>query len=310
MKQPKRVVLVAADWPELEKFCPNFNGMRRGLERLGIPYRFITCRGPGSDFKPDIDAIVDFEPELVVYCLRDMIKRKEWRKEIRERLPAVPIVMWYGDFRDESTWQDDADCSKHIDCMFISNDAQEQYYKVKWRMPRVEFLPLGCEPIAEPQFDAKFALPFIFVGGQITGGPFYKRAHDIGRYKAHDQLLILNSFEPMLRAKIMRAIPRIYSSAKVALDISHFTDKQGYTSNRYWVIPANFGFALTKRWPGCTDFYPEDSRVYFDTYEEAIEKKNYYLEHETERLAMIAKARKHVDRHSYDKRFRAMFEKI
>lgn len=307
MIRPKRIALVAADWPKPELYCTNFNGMRAGLERLEIPYLFASCRGPG-DFELDIDAIVAYEPELVVYCMRDMVLRPDWRKEIRTRLPGVPIVLWYGDYRSDATGQIDADCSSTIDAMFISNDDQDRYYRVKWGMPAVHFLPLGCEPTPAPSYDKRFALDFIFIGGIVTGGPFYKRAHDISYLKAKGDLKIISSFETEMRTKIMRSMPEIYSSAKISLDVSHFTDVPGYTSNRFWIIPALWGFPLTKRWPGCEDFYPADSRIYFDTFDEALEKKAYYLAHEDERLATIEKSRQHVHRHTYDKRFSRMFE--
>lgn len=311
MIDPKRVVLVAADWPEPERYCSNFNGMRAGLERLNIPYKFVSCRGPkGPAFELDIDAIVAYEPDLIIYTLRDVIQRPDWRREIRARCPNATIVMWYGDYRDEGTWQVKADCSKDIDAMFVSNAAQEQFYKVYWRMPRVEFLPLGCEPIEKPDIDQRFAFDFIFIGGSITGGRFNERAHEIEEYKAKLGLKQINSFENKLRAKIMREMPKIYSSATVSLDVSHFTDVPGYTSNRFWIIPAFWGFALTKRWPGCTDFYPEDSRAYFDTFEEAGEKLRFYLSHEPERVSMLNKAREHVHRHTYDKRFKQMFSML
>lgn len=302
MFKPNKIAIVGATYPELELYCPNFVGMQAGLKRLGIPFIFVTCR-------PDFNAqeVIDFNPDLVVYALRDCAIHNEWRRELKNALPNAKFVLWYGDYRDSGTGQIEADISD-LDCMFISNDNQEKFYKFFWKAKRVEFLPLGAEPLEKPIYNAKFDLPFIFVGGQITSGAFANRSNLIQRFRDDAHLALINSFDPHVRLKIMKAIPEIYSSAKVVLDISHFTHAKGYTSNRYWVIPANFGFALTKRWPGCEEFYPEDCRAYFDTYEEAIEKRNYYLTHEDERRAMIERAHKHSWNHSYDKRFLRMFE--
>lgn len=299
---PKRVVIIGTDYPDLEKYCPNWIGMQRGMERLGIPYKFVSCR-PSLD----VQGVIDYQPDLVIYGLKDMIMRPQWRREIRAGLPDAKIVIWYGDLRNEQTTQTDADCSE-IDAMFISNDAQEQFYKMKWRVPKVHFLPLACEPIPGAKRNNLYRFPFVFIGGQVTGSAFIHRASLIGRFKNEGNLTIINSFESPMRMKIFRAMPEIYSSSKVCLDISHFTDIKGYTSIRFWEIPAFWGFALTKRWPGCEEFYPEDTRVYFDTFEEAIEKKDFYVQHDTLRQKMVAKAHKLSYRHTYKERFLQMFQ--
>lgn len=272
------------------------------MERLGVPYLFISCRPT-----LEIGAVLAFQPDLVIYALRDMIAHPEWRQEIREKLPKAKIVMWYGDLRDDQTTQIDADCSE-LDAMFVSNDAQESFYKRKWKVPAVHYLPLGCEPIPKPKPNGMYNFPFVFIGGQFTEGAFQKRMGLIERFKTEAGLTLVNSFEPQTRSRIFQAMPAIYSSSKVSLDISHFTNIQGYTSIRFFEIPAFWGFALTKRFPGCEELYPEDTRVYFDTFDEAVEKKAYYLGHEKERTAMVAKAHKWSYNHTYDRRFLKMFE--
>lgn len=301
--KPNRIVVVNTDWPELEKYCPNWQGMRAGLKRLGIPFKFVSCR-PSLN----VEEIFSFQPDLVIYALKDMItKHAAARRHIREKLPQAKIVMWYGDYRDESTGQERADCSD-LDAMFISNDAQADYYKMIWRAPVVHFLPLGCEPLEQPVTDKKFAFDFVFIGGQITGTAFHSRARIIEDFKVNGGLTIVNSFEPQMRLRIFQAMPAIYSTAKISLDISHFTDVLRYTSIRYWEIPAFFGMPLTKRFPGCEEFYPENTRAYFDTFDEAMEKKNYYLTHEAERQKLITRAHERSSLHTYEQRFLQMFK--
>lgn len=298
---PSRIVVIGTDYPELERACPHWNGIKTGLERLEIPYRFVSCRPT-----LDIGAVVTFKPDLVVYALKDMITHPQWRRELRERLPDAKLVIWYGDYRDDRTGQTDADCSE-VDAMFISNDAQEQYYKWKWRVPRVHYLPLGSEPIKAPHKSKLYAFPFVFIGGQFTGGAFHSRAREIERFRLEAGLTLVNSFDAPMRARIFKAMPEIYSSSTIALDISHFTDAQGYTSIRFFEIPAFWGFALTKRFPGCEELYPPDTRAYFDTFEEAIELKEYYTAHPVDREAMLKRAHALSYEHTYDRRFKTMF---
>lgn len=303
--KPKRVVVIGTNHPELELYCPHWTGIQKGLSRLDVDWKFVSCRP-----KLDVDSVIDFEPDLVVYGLKDMVINKKWRDEIRERLPNATIVIWYGDYRDEETQQVLADCSE-VDAMFVSNDCQEEYYKQQWKVPRVHFLPLGCEPIDKPWVNKKFAFNFVFIGGNMPAGPFRKRASLIERMKIDDGLTQVNSFEEGMRGKIFKKMPVIYSSSKISLDVSHFTDKPKYTSIRFWEIPAFWGFALTKRWPGCEEYYPEhSSRAYFDTYEEAIEKRDFYLSHDAIRGKMIEKAHGISKRHTYEQRFNQMFSML
>lgn len=296
-----RVVLIATDFPDLEKYCPNWYGMKKGLERLGIDYKFVSCRPT-----LDVESVNNFKADLIIYGLLDMVKNKGWRDQIRAKNPNAKIVLWYGDLRNEDTGQVDADC-REMDTMFLSNDGQENFYKRKFKMKEVHCLPLGCEPIDKPVYDKKFSFPFVFIGGKITGSNFIARVMEISKFEERG-LKVINSFESSLRAKIFQKMPAIYSSSKVSLDISHFTNIKKYTSIRYFEIPAFYGFSLTKRFPGCEEFYPEKvGKVYFDTFEEALELRDYYLSHEKERKEIVEAGHAHSFNHTYDKRFLEMF---
>lgn len=300
MNKEHRIVFIGATYPKLELHCPNFKGVKAGLKRLGHPYLFLNCRPYFDDF----EAIKNFKPTIIIYGLLDMIKCKEWRDIIREQNPKAKIVMWYGDLRLPDN-QVRADCSE-MDAMFVSNNAQESMYKKIWKMKEVHFLPLGAEPIKNSIYNEKFAFDFVFIGGKITAPTFIDRAIQIHEFEEKADLKVINSFENDLRAKIMESMPEIYSSSKICLDISHYTDIDSYTSNRFWNIPAMWGFPLTKRFPNCEKLFK--NRVYFDTFEEAILLKYYYLNHEEERMEILNKAHKESYNHTYDKRFKEMFK--
>lgn len=303
---PKKVALIIADWPVYEKYCPNFVGMQDGLEKLGIEYRVFSCRPT-----LEVDTLIDYQPDFVLYGLLDMVKRQDWRIDIRDRLPAAKIVMWYGDLRDSSTGQIGANM-REIDMMFVSNNAQNGYYEKKWAVPACHFMPLGS-PIYETEYDPKYDFPFVFIGGKMAGQRFLDRAAVIQEYEDKLGLKVIDAVAnsaPTLRAKIMKAMPSIYASSRASLDMSHFTDIDRYTSNRYWIIGASSGAAVTKRFPGCTDFYPEDSRAYFDTFEEAevLVKKLQNDEGFRDHLKM--RALEEAQKHTYDHRFREIFKLV
>lgn len=305
MTRPNRVAIIGADWPDYEKYCPNFVGMQVGLSEMGIEHRLFSCRP-----ELDTEAVIEYEPDLMIYGLIDMVREYTWRHKLRAALPDAKIVMWYGDYRDESTGQIRADMSE-IDAMFVSNNAQSRYYQDIWQVKECHFLPLGAA-IFSPLYNTNLSVDFLFVGAMIHGRGFEQRAQQISELIRHG-LRVIDApaqFQPKLRAKILRDMPSLYHSAKVTLDWSHFTHVPGYTSNRFWIITASGGFALTKRWPGCTDFYPEGTRAYFDTVEEALELRDYYLTHTEEREKIRAAGYAQAINHTYSNRFAIMFDVI
>lgn len=300
---PKRVAIIGTDTPSYELYCPNWVGMKLGLDTLGIENQLFSCR-PHLDF----DALVEYNPDLVVYGLIDMVKKAGWRHEVRRRLPNAKIVLWYGDFRNRQTGQVMADLSE-IDCMFISNDAQSDWYKKIWKAPECLYLPLGS-PIYPERIDARFAFDFVFIGAYLTSTGFKDRAALMTRYIREAGLKTIDgpSHRPDLREKVFKNMPTIYRSSKIVLDQSHFTEAYRYTSNRHWIITASGGFALTKRFPGCELDYPEGTRAYFDTFQESIEMLDYYLSHPNKREKIRLSGYEHARLHTYDHRFRRMFE--
>lgn len=299
---PDRVAIIGADWPVYEQFCPNFVGMQEGLHALDIEYKLFGCRPTLR-----IDRVIAYKPDLVIYGLVDVVKNPEWREKIRKGLPDAKIVMWYGDLRNAETGRQVSADMSEIDAMFVSNDEQSEYYKRLWKVPSCEFLPLGS-PIYDRPVNKQYVFDFVFIGGVITGAGFLDRARTMWRYRDNGlRILDGDQRKPQLRAKIFKEMPTIYRSSKVVLDQSHFTNIKGYTSNRFWIITGSAGFALTKRWPGCEDFYPSGTRAYFDTFEESLKLRDFYLKNPEEREKIRLAGYEHARNHTYDKRFVKMF---
>ena len=306
--QPSRVAILGAASPVYELYCPNFTGMQYALFNMEIEYRLFDIR-PTTNVL-NIDELTEYNPDLIVYGLIDMVKAQRLRHLIRKRLPDAKIVMWYGDLRNETTGQVRADMSE-IDMMFVSNDAQSQFYERLWNVPECHFLPLGSR-IYDAPYKEQFNFDTVFIGGLITGKGFIGRRNVMQQLKLKKVIKHVDgpAWNPKLRAKVMKEMPSIYRSSKISLDWSHFTDIPGYTSNRFWIITASAGFAMTKRFPGCEDWYPEGTRVYFDTEEEFLEKREFYLTHEEEREAIRIKGYAHAQLHTYEDRFERMFAKL
>lgn len=302
MRHPKRVAIIGADYPEYEKYCPNFVGMQSGLAKMGIDHCLFSCRPT-----LDLPSLLSYKPDLIVYGLIDMVRDVKSRMIIKSQLPEAKIVMWYGDYREE---QHQADMSE-IDMMFVSNDNQNRFYERVWKVPKCEFLPLGAE-VKDVPHQSRFSFDFVFIGALNTGNIYGHRSTEILKLmqKGLKHLDASTETKPILRAKILKEMSSIYKNSKISLDVSHFTDIPGYTSNRFWIIPASGGVALTKRFPGCEDFYPEGTRIYFDTFDEALQLYDHYKKHPGQRAKIRAAGYAHAQSHTYDKRFAIMFERL
>lgn len=308
MDRPNRVAILGAASPTYELYCPNFTGMQQGLFDMGIEYQLFNIR-PSTDVL-SLEALKEFDPDLIIYGLIDMVKNRSLRLQIRRLLPDAKIVMWYGDLRNQETGQIRIDMSE-VDAMFVSNAAQNEYYEHMWRVPECHFLPLGSQ-VYSPEYKQKFDFPCVFIGAVITGKGFDNRRNIMRELMAGKLINRIDGppGKEKLRAQVMKEMPNIYHSSRLSLDWSHFTDIEGYTSNRFWIIPASAGVALTKRWPGCEEWYPEGTRIYFDSIDEFREKRAYFLKNENaeEREAVRVAGHRHAQKHTYEDRFARMFK--
>lgn len=307
-----RFALVGADTPEHELTCTHWSGLKQAMDILKskdstFEWAFFSCR----ENKGFTKQIIDWRPDIVVYGLIDMAINNEARQIIRDGLPNATICFWYADLRNGATGQIETDLSKTVDKMFLSNDGQKEFIKKHFNMEDVTYVGQAVQPIPKPQIADKAKTRFLFIGAKSDRPGFKERCDLITELERTQGLRVVNGNLPSERSKIYQAMPKLYSSAQFSLDISHFWDIEKYTSNRFWVIPGFWGFALTKRFPGHEDLYPESVRVYWDTIEELQEKMKYYSEHESERLDMIKKGWQHtVDNHTYVHRLQKILSMV
>ena len=85
--KPNKVAIIGTDWPEYEQYCPNWLGMKDGLSQWGIEHQLFSCRP-----ELDTEALIEYQPDLVIYGLIDMVRKVETRKRLREALPDANIV--------------------------------------------------------------------------------------------------------------------------------------------------------------------------------------------------------------------------
>jgi GT2 family glycosyltransferase len=303
-----KVAMVGNVYPAYELVCPHWNGIQDGLTEVGVPFRYLSTRTERGFNHSLCEEIEGYDPDLIVYGLLDVLEQPDMTQRIREKFPRATIAFWYCDLRNSETGQYAFDCRDTIDVMFVSNDAQREFYRDKLNVDRIHFLAQGCTPIKTPLIIDHHSSDFVFIGGKSYSGPFERRARIIDHLERHAGLKRINGAGSEEREQIYRDMPAIYSSSKVTLDMSHFWDIPKYTSIRYWEVPAYWGFSLTRRFPGCEEFYEDKvHRVYFDSIEECIDLKDYYLRHEAEREKIRRAGWEHSHRHTYKERFQEMF---
>lgn len=299
-----RLAIVGAQNTVQERVCTHWTGLQAAFTRLPYESRLFCCRS-GDRFIQDI---IDWKPDILVYNLIDMAMNEAWRQELRHKLPDTKIVFWYTDCRTSATGQITVDISKTVDLFLTSSEDPKGFHKASFGMSP-QWLGQAAEPLPARQYSEKAAHDFIFIGGMFNRQGFEGRLNIVDELRKEHGLMQINGGSQIERAKVYQAMPKLYGSAKFTLDISHFWDIPKYTSNRYWVIPAFWGFGLTKRFPKHEELVPETHHVYWDTIDELLEKMDYYRKHEDERLTMIQKGWEYAkDHHTYEHRLRRLVE--
>lgn len=112
-------------------------------------------------------------------------------------------------------------------------------------------------------------------------------------------------------AKYYTNLSETYQRAKITIDINRMVIRNGFTQ-RVFDVPASGGFLITSAKPVVADFFkisgPEQEVVVFSSARELMERIDYYLEHEEERVAIAGRGmRKVLGAHTYDHRVREMF---
>lgn len=276
------------------------------MKALGHEYKEFDIRTYSAEVI--LESLKRFDPELIIYAIDDVVEKK-LHVEIRGQ-HSCPIVMWYCEIRTPETGGGlRGQLGEYIDTLFLSNDGQADYYKEHHGLT-VKYLPQAGVPVEKIEYDERWSFQIVFIGTLGVHGFWGKRARFILPLKNMPEFKQLNGATPEERMMYYRLMPKIYGSSSICLDVSHNWEFQKYCSNRYYAIPANGGFSLTKRFPGCEEIYPEGiGKVYFDTYEEEIEKIIYYIDsdHDAEREKIrqlgLEYCRKH---HTYPHRIKKM----
>lgn len=118
--------------------------------------------------------------------------------------------------------------------------------------------------------------------------------------------------ERLGNAKYYTNLSATYQKAKITIDINRMVIRNGFTQ-RVFDVPASGGFVITSAKPVIEEFFktigPGREVVVFTSAQELMERIDYYLGHEEERLAIGERGmHKVLGAHTYDHRIREMFK--
>lgn len=303
-----KIAFVGAQDKPHELACTHWSGIRAAAKRMPHEIEVFCCRS-GPEY---VDRIIEWRPDVLIYNLIDMVHDKvDDSKKLRDKLPDTKTVFWYTDCRTPDTDQITTNISKYVDLFVTSGEDVEGFIEEHFGMKPL-WVPQAAEPTSLPVHNDKVRETygdFIFIGGKYPRGGFRPRSDLISEMERTMDLKVIDGQTPEERAKIYTAMPLLYGSAKFTLDISHFWHVPKYTSNRYWVVPAVFGFCMTKRFVDHEQLVPETHHVYWDTLEELADKMKYYGENEDERMEMVVKGWKYArDHHTYEHRINRILD--
>jgi hypothetical protein len=302
-----KIAFIGAQDKPHELACTHWGGIKAAATRLPHELRVFCCRS-GKGY---VDQIIEWNPDVIVYNLIDMVHDKiEDARRLRDSLKDAKIVFWYTDCRTPKTGQISVNIKGTVDLFLTSSEDPDGFHEASFGM-KPQWLGQAAEPTPKPIYSENASVDFMFIGGKFNKEGFKERYDLIDELERYHGLQRINGDDDEVRAKIYKLMPVYYGSAKFSLDISHFWDIPKYTSNRYWVIPAFWGFGVTKRFPKHEELVPETHHVYWDTIDELAEKMKFYRAHEDERQKMIRLGWEYAkEHHTYEHRINKIIEMV
>lgn len=314
MKNKPKIVLVAniLTLP----FSPDHSGLKQGVEQLGLEYLIVDPHYHHSTGTNIVDTILPFEPDIICHGMTDSLS-SHWIKQIGEVMPNVIQVMSMWDYRPKNLnydglWESWKENAPYLKLITLSNKGQLDWWKQDFGVEAM-YWPHGCI-VKDVEYDERYNFDTIFVGDKHYAEPYKKRADLIDEISRKTQVEWINKGggdSDKERKQIWKDLGKIYYSSKTCLDISHFWDEPGYASGRYFYTSGLGGCAISKRFPECEELFPEGTKIYFDTIEEAVDKIKFYVNNEKERNEVKKKGKEWANKyHNYKLRFKQLFEKI
>ena len=279
-------------------------------------WQIVDCHQHHKDNKSIVDTIKKFKPDMVLHGMTDSMS-SGWIIEIGEAFPNIIQVQSMWDYRPvnlnyDGLWDTWKKSGPYLDLITLSNKSQMEWWSKDFGVETM-YWPHACV-VKDVEFDEKYVFDTVFTGDRHLAEPYYNRVKFIDEINKLTPITWINKGGGDAgeeRAQIWKDLGKIFHSSKTVLDISHFWDEPGYASGRYFYTAGLGGCSISKRFSGCEELFPEGTKIYFDTPEEAAEKIKFYINNEQARNEVKIKGKKWANKwHTYDKRFKELFTKL
>lgn len=303
------------------KYSPDHAGIIQIMDKWKetgkiLDWQIVDCHQHGQLGMDIVETIKSFKPDVVLHGMTDSMSQG-WIIKIGETFPNIMQVQSMWDYRPQimnydGLWDTWKKSGPYLDLITLSNKEQLDWWAKDFGV-KTMYWPHGCV-VKDVEYSEEYAVDTIFTGDRHMSGPYRNRVDFIDKVNSLTPITWINNgggdADPD-RGKIWKDLGKIYYSAKTVLDISHFWDSEGYASGRYFYTSGLGGCAISKRFPDCDKLFPEGTKIYFDTPEEAADKIKFYVENKKERNEVKIKGKEWCNlHHTYDIRFKELFKEL
>lgn len=257
-----------------------------GLKKIGI----------NKMIKSLIASIDNLQPELVLLGHSELING-EVLSFIREKYPKIKIAMWWVDWlKNLSSIKSKI---KYIDVLFTTTGIKD-FPNIDFENKNLKicYIPNMCDSSIESYkaFDEVNFDRDLFFAGRLDK----ERESFINSLKTSLKNIKFDIFgntkeSVLLGNKFLQTI----SKSKISLNLSRDHETSLYSSDRLIQLMANGTMVISKNIPDIEILFNNDEIILFDEKEECLEKIDYYLNNDEERIK-VAKNGWEKAHHSYN----------
>jgi len=272
-----------------------------------------------------LQEVHNFQPHIVFFTAQSPLNN--FLLEELKKLDVVTIYWFVEDFRRFTYWQEI--CPK-LDYFFMIQRGEFETVLEKHCPSVWGWFPMAAEPSIHRQTPLTTEEKG-FYGSDISfmGAAYPNRVHFFHNFPPEKLKLWGTGWSGIMPSEYQiplaeqRITPQqsnlIYQATKININIhsSNSTDcifdpKGDFVNPRTFEIAACGGFQLIDRRPAIKELFDEDTDlVCFSTIEEALDKINYYLKNEKQRIQIAENSRQKVLQfHTYQQRLDKMLQVI
>ena len=293
------------------KYAPDHLGIKQGMDELKWDWHIVDPIKDSPSGKEIAGAVNAVNPDIVIYGDTTSLT-----KSVCSYVKSgITQIFWMLDYRTPEMFKKEftqswLETGSHLTAIFTSSGGHVDLWQDAFGV-QTYFAPHACYIPSALETSDEFSYDFLYIGGKSSLPAFSARTEFIAQIEELSDIPLTHINEPDWdkRNEVWRNMPLYYHSSKVVLDISHFWNNWGYCSGRYWYTATFGGCAITKRFPGCTQFFPDTFKWYFDTPEQAANLVKTLLNNDEKREETKHRVSRHAWRnHNYKIRFQQMLQ--